>query len=300
MPSARKKTVAQSKSRKPKRITKRKAAARAKPAQSKAAKPKKASPNIPNIWETARWRRLQAINQQLKALGIEWNLSAHTICISVEGYYGNNDGASVSHSMPLAKGWSAEFVVSNDGGRVMVGAEVALGLDDLLRLIVSKRFRLKTIGWRHLCQFDHNRGNETGWEGSPDSHDITSVDEATIRITSPTGRIFTIDGPEEAVSVTTDGEDAEEAEYDVSCDISVDNGDTDGSDIFAGELTVDISAGAESLRDSFPFEVTIDPWHVKPSDIDDPEESVLTTDLEQQLSAVILEGEALLAAENGR
>ena len=182
----------------------------------------------------------------------------------------------------------------------MVGAEVALGLDDLLRLIVSKRFRLKTIGWRHLCQFDHNRGNETGWEGSPDSHDITSVDEATIRITSPTGRIFTIDGPEEAVSVTTDAEDAEEAEYDVSCDISVDNGDTDGSDIFAGELTVDISAGAESLRDSFPFEVTIDVWRVRPSDIDDPEESVLTTDLEQQLSAVILEGEALLAAENGR
>jgi len=267
MPSARKKTVAQSKSRKPKRITKK---------QSSAA---------------ALWRRLHAIHQQLTALGVTWDLSAHTICMSLEEYLGNNDGASVSHSMPLAKGWSAEFVVSNDGGRVMVDAEVELGLDDLLRLIVSKHFRLNTIGWKHLCQFDHNRGNETGWEVGPDRHDNTRVEEHTIRITSPTGRVFTIDGPEDEDADTSDAED------DVSCDISVEDGDTDGSDIFAGELTVDISAGAESLSDSFPFEVTIDVWRVKPSDIDDPEEEVLTTDLEPTLRAVILEGEALLAAK---
>jgi hypothetical protein len=243
---------------------------------------------------TALWRRLNAINQQLKALGIEWDLSAHTICIYLEDYHGNNDGVSVSHSMPLAKGWSAEFVVSNDGGRVMVGAEeVALGLDDLLRLIVSKRFRLKTIGWTHLCQFDHNRGNETGWRVGPSNHDYTRVDESTIRITSPTGREVTFEGgiDEPHASCPCCGADLE-----VSCDISFDV-ESPAEEPFAGELTVDLSVGAESLSGSFPFEVPIDVWCVKPSNIYDPEESVLTTDLEPTLRAVILEGEALLAAK---
>jgi hypothetical protein len=143
----------------------KKVAAPAKPPQARAAKPKKASPKRPG---TTLWRRLHDLDQQLKALGVEWDLSAHTICISVDDYHGNNDGASVSHSMPLADGWPAQFVVSNEGGKVIISeTEVELGLDDLLELIVTKNFRLKTIGWKQICQSDHHNGNETGWLSSP-------------------------------------------------------------------------------------------------------------------------------------
>jgi hypothetical protein len=275
---------------------KKKAAAPAEPPQSKAAKPKKASPKRSG---TELWSRLHDIDQQLKALGIEWDLSAHSICISVDDCYGHNDGASVSHSMPLANGWSAEFVVSNGGGDVIVSdTEVELGLDDLLALIVAKNFRLETIGWKHLCQFDHHNGNETGWLSSPDYHETTTVGEETIRILSPTGRVFTFDGPE------YDDDDTSDAEDDVSCELSVegntDGWDEDGYETYAGSLTVNISTGAESLTGSFPFEVKINVWRIKPSDINNPQESVLTTDLEAQLRAVILEGEALVKGESDK
>lgn len=278
---------------------KQKSAGPANPPQSKAAKPTGASPELLG---TKLWRRLHDIDQQLKALGVEWDLSAHTICISVDDYQGNNDGASVSHSMPLADGWSAEFVVSNEGGEVIISdTEVELGLDDLLELIVATNFRLKTIGWTQLCQFDHHSANETGWMSSPDCHDTTTVSEETIRIISPTGRVFTIDGPDYDDADTSDTED------DVRCEMSVEGDDDgyemrndDGYETYAGHLNVDIHAGAESLSDSFPFKVNIDVWRVEPSAINDPEESVLTTDLEQQLSAVILEGEALVKGESDK
>jgi hypothetical protein len=277
--------------------TKNQAAAPAKPPQSKAAKQKKASPKLsgPKLW-----RRLHEIDQQLKAMGVEWDLSAHTICISVEDIHCHNDGASVSHSMPLANGWSAEFVVSNSGGGVLIRSdtEVELGLDDLLALIAAKHFRLKTIGWMHLCQFDHHNGNETGWLGSPDCHETTTVIEETIRIVSPTGRVFTIDGPEYDDADTSDAEDDVSSELSVeSDDDGYDMSDDDGYETYAGNLTVNISAGAESLRGSFPFEVKIDVWRVQPSDVV-TEASVLTSDLEQQLRAVILEGEALMKGES--
>jgi len=124
------------------------------------------------------------------------------------------------------------------------------------------------------------------------------VDESRIRITSPSGRKVTfdqgIDEPE--ASCPCCGADLE-----VSCDISFDVDPE--NEPFAGELTVDLTVWLfatgmhESLSGSFPFEVPIDVWCVKPSNIYDPEESVLTTDLEPTLRAVILEGEALLAAK---
>jgi hypothetical protein len=126
------------------------------------------------------------------------------------------------------------------------------------------------------------------------------VDESTIRITSPTGREVTFEGgiDEPHASCPCCGADLE-----VSCDISFDVEYPD-EEPFAGELTVDLSVWLfadgrprESLSGSFPFEVPIDVWCVKPSDIRDPEESILTTDLEPTLRAVILEGEALLAAK---
>jgi len=236
---------------------------------------------------TALWRRIHAINAQLEARAIPWDLSQHTLNLFAKetvSYLGDK----VTRHVKLGHQWTSDVVVENTGGRGTCTVAIETDVAELLQLVVAKNFCLPELRWRDLRGFS----SMYDWTVEPDQKG-TAVSIDKTRVIAPSGRIFTL---QESIHAK-DGNPR--TDLDVRYNISVEQEEDWGDGSFSGTLLVDITTGTECLNGRFAFNAIGDFYQLMPEDVNGPADpSVFTYDIEDTLEEVIEEGDNLLRGIN--
>ena len=229
--------------------------------------------------DTTQWRRIHDIDEQLRARGGSWDLTTHEIIFekTIPVTY---QGDCVKRKRRLGGHWLAEFVAETRPGSGTLALTVNTNIAELLGLMVANHFQVTALRWR-----DFTNVRERSWWGA-DEPRTTSVVCNEIRVTSPSGHVFTSAGMDSLGNA-----DIDQA---VRCNISS-QCEPYSENQCCVRLDVDITAGEEELRGEFRIFTAGDFYRVMPEDILGPDEgTVFTWEIREQLEQAIREGERLL------
>ncbi|WP_373067588.1 hypothetical protein [Gemmatimonas sp.] len=246
---------------------------------------KHVSGDLPSLKPIDKWRLIHELKRELASRGVEWDLSGNSVYLEPVFDWAHYDGDDINISFELEKGWTASLTIEagsgsgSSGNGEMDNLAQSVSYDTLADALAAHDFDPDAVTWADLgVELLDPEEVSVSPEG-----DGPVVCESSIEVTSPNGNVYTADG--------MDGEPNESVKV---CSISVTDEEHDPPDTVRGVLKVSIRGSEESIDGAFPFEAIEDFYECSEYEAEPPPVKAFTTDIDDALTKVILEGRDLL------